>query len=95
MRFSIHLLESRDIQVRVALRGRQSRVSQQLLNRPQVGPGLEQVRRKGMPQRMRADPLGDRRLADIAPDDAIDAAGREASAAEIQKQRIAPPCVAL
>src|SRR4029453_15599879 len=44
--------------VRVTLRGGQPAVPQQLLDHAQVGPAVEQVRREGVAQRVRAHPPG-------------------------------------
>ena len=48
--------------MRVDHRRRQVAVPQQLLNRPDVVPGLQQMGRKRMPQGMGGDALGDLRL---------------------------------
>src|SRR6185369_2142634 len=42
--------------VRVALRGRNSRVSQQFLHSSDVGPSFEEMRGERMPKGMRSDP---------------------------------------
>ena len=44
------------------LRGRETRVPQQLLDRPQVRPALQQMGREGVSQRVRRDATGDRGL---------------------------------
>ena len=41
--------------VRVLLSGRKARMAEQFLNRPQIGPGIEEVRGKRVAKRVRAD----------------------------------------
>ena len=53
MRLVVHLAETPRVDVAVHLRRRQRAVPEQLLDRPQVGPALEQVGREGVPQAMR------------------------------------------
>src|SRR6476469_3598846 len=48
----VNLLQPLDAGVRVDLRGAQARMSQQLLNRPKVGAGVQQVRGKGVAERV-------------------------------------------
>ena len=55
MRAAVGILELRQVHVRVALRGGQLHVAEQLLDGPQVGAVLQQVRRERVPQRVRAD----------------------------------------
>jgi len=73
--------------VGVTLRRAQPRVAEQFLNRAQIGAGLEQMGRKRVAQRVRADAAGDRRLPHVLANDAIDAPGGETAAAQIQKKR--------
>src|SRR5436305_9724155 len=51
----IHGLEARLQHVRVNLRGRQIGVAEHHLDRAQVGAALEQMRREGVPQGVRAE----------------------------------------
>ena len=46
-------------QMRVQLRGGDTRMPEQLLDDAQVGATLEQMRRERVPQRVRADPVGE------------------------------------
>ena len=46
-------------QVRVELGRGDTRMSEQLLDDPQVGAAFEQMRRERVAQRVRADPLGE------------------------------------
>jgi hypothetical protein len=62
-------------------------VAKQFLNRAQVGASLQEMCCERMPQCVRTDPCRNRRFGDITADDAIDAAGGEPAAAEIQEQR--------
>src|SRR5437870_13882552 len=52
--------------VGVALRGRQAGVTQELLDRPDVGAGLEQVGGERVPERVRAHPAPRQVRADVA-----------------------------
>ena len=55
MRLAVDIQQLRGVDVRIALRRRQLHVAEQLLDGAQVGTALEQMRRKGVPQRVRAD----------------------------------------
>ena len=61
VRLPIHIQQLCSVDVRVALRRAEARVAEQLLDDAQVGAALQQVRREGVPQRVRTDaiPLGD------------------------------------
>ena len=48
-------------EMRVELRGGDTRMPEQLLDDAQVGAALEQVRRERVAQRVRADPVGEAR----------------------------------
>jgi putative NIF3 family GTP cyclohydrolase 1 type 2 len=48
----VNLFQSLHARMRVDLRTAQRRVAEQLLHRPQIGTGIEEVRREGMPQRV-------------------------------------------
>jgi len=89
MRLAIDLEQLRRIHVRVPLRGAEARVAEQLLNRAQVGAALQQVGRERVTQRMRADARTGTACSDIAPNKAIDTAGRQTSAPIVDKQRLA------
>ena len=54
--------------------------------RRHVRPALQQMRGERVPQRVRADGLRDVRVAHVAADDAIDAAGGETPAALVQEE---------
>ena len=56
MAFLVDREQLRGIHVRVALGRAEARVAEELLNRAQVGAALQQMRREGMPEGMRADP---------------------------------------
>jgi hypothetical protein len=51
--------------VRVDLRGRDIDMAKHVLHRPEIGASFQQVRRKGMPQRMWAKRLVNSRLVHI------------------------------
>ena len=81
----VHLEQLRRVDVRVALRRRELYVSEQLLNRTQIRPCLQQVRRERMSQRMRADAESRAARRDVTRDQALDAATRQARAAEVDE----------
>ena len=83
MGLPVHVHQASDVQVRVALRRAELRVTEQFLDRAQIGARPQQMRSKGMPQGVRADPLRNARRSRRLPDDAIDAAGGEAAASLI------------
>ena len=55
--------------VRIDLGGGDIDMAKHVLERPEISPSFEQVRRKGMPQRMGAEGFIDRRLVHIFLDD--------------------------
>jgi hypothetical protein len=55
--------------VRIDLGGGDIDVAKHVLQRPEIRPAFEQVRREGMPQRMRAEGRMDRCLVHILLDD--------------------------
>ena len=86
MRLIVNLQHMLHRQLRVALRGREAFMAEQLLNRAQVGAFLQHVRAEGMAQSVRMHIRGktfrDRNLLD----DAADAARGQPSAALIDQQ---------
>ena len=88
VRLLIHGFEPGQIKMRISLGRAEIGMTQQFLNGPQIGPGLKQVRREGMPQGVWADALSDGGTPDRLPDDAIHAARRETAAAKVQEQRM-------
>ena len=53
MMFSVQLLQPLARDVRVDLRGGNVRVPEQQLHHPQIGTVVDEMRREGVPQRMR------------------------------------------
>src|SRR5262249_3096878 len=51
----VRLQQLRRVEMRVALRGAETRVAEELLNRTQVGPAFQQMRGERVPQGVRAD----------------------------------------
>jgi len=90
VRLSIDLEQLRGVHVRVALRRRQLHVPEQLLDRAQVGACLQEVRREGVPQRVRADAESRAAGRDVTRDEALDTATGQPRAAEIHKERLSP-----
>src|SRR5580765_2206755 len=88
VRLFVDLEQLRGVDVRVALRGAETGVAEQFLDRPEIRPALQQVRREGMTQRVRADPHPRAAGRDVAAHQAIHAPGRQAPTAEVQEQRI-------
>ena len=72
----------------VNLRRGQTGVAEQLLDRPQVRPALEQMGREGVAEGVGRDPAGDRRLAHPALEAAADVGGMETPAALGDEQRL-------
>ena len=66
----VHAAEAARVDVAVDLGRRQRRVSEQLLNRPEVGPALEQVGRVGVPEPVRVaqQPAQHRRVEPMSAD---------------------------
>ena len=87
MRLTVDLRQARHIQMRVALGGRELGVPQQFLNRAEIRPCLQQMRRKRVAQRVRADPRLDRRMLHVLTHDPINAAGRQPGTAQAEEQR--------
>ena len=67
MRPSVDLADPLAGQVGVQLGRADTRMSEQLLDDPQVGAALEQVRRERVAQRVRADPVAEPRGPRRAP----------------------------
>ena len=88
VRLLVDVEQPAHVEVGVALRGAELRVAEQLLNRPQVGAGAEQMGREGVPQGVWTDALRNRGCARRLAHDAIDAARGQAAALEIQEERI-------
>ena len=88
MRLSVHVHQPPDVEVRVALGRAELRLAEQFLDRAEVGAGAEQVRGERVAKRVRADALWDAGCAGGRAHDAIDAAGRQPLAAEVQEERI-------
>ena len=88
MRPLIGVNELRGVDVRVALRGAQPRVTEQLLDRAEISAALEEVRRERMAQRVRADAVafGDH---SVPTHQAVDAPDGEAPASIVQEERFA------
>ena len=76
--------------MRVALRGAEPRVAEQFLNGSKIGARLQEMRGEGVTDRVRADAVRDRRLADVAANDAVHAARRDPAASQIQEYGVPP-----
>ena len=91
VRLLVDVEQLRRVDVGVALGGAQPGVAEQLLDGPEIGAALQQVRRERMAQRVRADAGPLRAVRDVAPHQPIDAAAAQAGAAIVHEQRIAVP----
>src|SRR5262245_17293486 len=89
VRLSVHVDELCGVDVCVALRRAQARVTEQLLNGAQVGAALQQMRGKRMTKRMRTDAQAAAAQRHIAPHQAVYAPAAQARAAIVDEQRIA------
>src|SRR5579863_3912515 len=76
------------LDVGVFLGGRERGVPEQLLDRPQVGAALQQVGGEGVPQGVRVDAPGERRLLDPVVEDAPHRAVAQPAAAVIEEDRL-------
>jgi hypothetical protein len=76
------------VDLSVALRGRKARVSEQLLDRPQIGAGAEQMRGEGVPERMRRRSVWQPKRAPRPGNHELDDAGLKRHAAHADEQRI-------
>src|SRR5262249_11206944 len=63
------------------------RVPQELLDQTEVGPGVQEVRRKGMAKRVGRHPAGESRGACARPDDPVEAPHGEAPAPRVPEER--------
>ena len=85
MGLPIHLEQLRRIHVRIALRGRQLHVTQQLLDRAQIGAALEQMAGERVTQRVRADPEARAAPRDVARHETLHAAAGQPRAPRIHE----------
>lgn len=77
-----------EIDTRVHLRRRQRGVSEELLNRPQIHPGLEEVGGESVPKGVRVEPVEIRSAIDGGGEDAPDRAIRQTATALIDEERV-------
>src|SRR5215470_12305819 len=83
MRLVVRLHETAEVDVRVALGGRQARVPEELLDRAQVGARAEELRREGVTERMRGRLGGGAAHEHVAPELTGDAPARQPPAARV------------
>src|SRR5213593_3578393 len=89
VRAVIGLHQPAEVDVRVALRGGEARVAEELLDRPQVRARAEEMGREGVAERVRRR-LRDRSAReDVALHQPGDAAARQAAAAGVAEDRAA------
>ena len=62
-------------------------MTEEFLDRHQVGTGIQQVRRKGVPKRVYRKPLTGGRLGHQVPYDALDGSSGESSSSWIEQER--------
>src|SRR4051794_4241901 len=87
MRLEIQLPTAPIGYVRVELGGREVGVAEHLLDAPEVGTALEEVRRERVPQEVRVDALRlEPRLLRQLPEDEERAAARERAALRVQEE---------
>src|SRR6185503_18392777 len=87
MCLAVDIQQLRRVDVRVALRGGELHVAEQLLDRAQIGAALEQVRRKRMPQRVRADPEARAARGDISGDEPLHTPPGQTCPPKVDEQR--------
>ena len=83
MRLVVNCGQLIQIQVRVPLRRRQARMTQHLLDDPQVSAAVKQMRRKGMAQSMGSHFDSNPRLTQMLFDDARHTPGRDPGASMV------------
>src|SRR5437667_9479819 len=83
VRAVIGLHQAAEVDVRVALRGGEARVAEQLLDGAQVGARAEEMGREGVPERMRRRLGGRAARGDLALHPACDAPGRQPPTAHV------------
>ena len=88
MGLGIDRTQALDRHVRVDLRGRQVRVSEEILNGLEVRTAVQEVRGEGVAQRVRRRLAQEPGAEGMALDDAPERARRQASAAEVQEDRV-------
>src|SRR5690242_21397141 len=89
MRLVVRLHEATEIDVRVALRRREARMSEELLDGAQVGAGAEEMGRERVAERVRRRLRGRAADEDVALHQARDAPAGEPAAAGIAEDRAA------
>src|ERR1044071_9750236 len=88
MRAFVHSDQLPVIQMRVLLRRRERRVTEELLNRAKVGAGVEKVGGERMAHGVRRDSGAQRGFAEIAVEQASHAARGDAAAAIVDEERL-------
>src|SRR5215208_1399869 len=89
MCFAVDVEQLRRVDVRVALCRGELHVAEELLDRAQVSAAFEQVRRKRMPQGVRADPEPSATGRHVTCDQSLDAAASQTRPAKVDEQRLA------
>ena len=88
MRLRVHPEKLRGVDVSISLRRAETRVSEQLLNRAKIRTALQQMRRKRMPQRVRAHAGSHAARRRVPAHETVDAANGKTCAAIVDEQRI-------
>src|SRR3989338_355073 len=91
VRFAVHIDQLRRVDVSVALRRAQARVTEQFLNRAQVGPTLEQVRRERMTECVWTDAQTGAALRHVAAQHPVHAATGQSRAAVVDEEWVFSP----
>src|SRR5678815_4335788 len=87
MSLPVDVEQLRDVDVSVSLGGRETHVSEQLLNRAQVGARLQQMRGKGMAERVWADPESRAAAGNVARHQPLNAPAGQPSTPGVYKHR--------
>src|SRR5688572_19332042 len=85
---AVHLEQLRRVHMGIPLRRRELDVTEQLLDRTQVGASLQQVAGKGMPQRVRTDPEACAAARHVSRHQPLHTPTRQPPSVRIQKKRI-------
>src|SRR3954449_5463485 len=86
MRLEVGRLELLPREVRVELRGREVGMAEHLLDRAQVTAAREQVRRKAVPESVRAHPIGEPGRLRMLQDDLVQPLASQRPTAEVDEQ---------
>src|SRR5262245_37949649 len=92
MSLPVDVEQLRDVDVSVSLCRRETHVPKQLLNRAQIGPRLQEMRGKGMAQRVWADSASRAAARNASRHQPLNASACQSSTPRVDKERLALWC---